>query len=132
MTQRVLKDPQPTAETQAFWDATKEGKFIVRTCSDCGKAHWYPRTRCPFCSSNKTKWVAASGKGTIYSYSVMRREDPIYVMAYVTLDEGPTMMTNLVDCDPDALTIGDPVEISFQKTTGIYSLPMFTPMTGEK
>jgi len=131
MADHTKKDPQPTKETEGFWNATREGKFVVRSCSDCSKAHWYPRSRCPFCASDNTHWVEASGTGTIYSYSVMRRADPVYVMAYVTLAEGPTMMTNLIDCDPNALTIGDAVTLSFLPTPGGYNLPMFTTSTGE-
>ena len=63
----------------------------------------------------------------IYSFSVMRRADPVYVIAYVTLAEGPTMMTNIVDCDPDALRIGDEVEVAFVRTEGGAALPMFRP-----
>ena len=88
---RTPNDPQPTVETQPFWDAAREGRFLVKRCRACGKAHWYPRTHCPFCASADTEWTEAGGEGSIYSYSVMRRADPVYVMAYVTLDEGPTM-----------------------------------------
>lgn len=127
MTGRIPNDPQPTAETQAFWDATGEGRFLVKRCRACGKAHWYPRTHCPFCASADTEWTEASGGGAIYSYSVMRRAEPVYVMAYVTLDEGPTMMTNLVDCDPDALAVGDRVRLVFKPSPGGFAVPMFTP-----
>jgi uncharacterized OB-fold protein len=124
---RIFIEPVPTAETEAFWAGTAEGRFLVRQCRACGKAHWYPRTICPFCSSDETQWSEGTGEGTIYSFSVMRRAKPIYVMAYVTLAEGPTMMTNIVDCDPDTLRIGDPVRVSFVKTAAGHALPMFTP-----
>lgn len=132
MAERMLTDPIRTEETAAFWDGTKVGKLLVKTCTSCGKAHWYPRTRCPFCFSDQTEWIRASGNGTVFSYSYMRRASPPYVMAYVTLDEGPTMMTNIVDCDPESLEIGTPVTVVFQHTTGGEALPMFTPRTGEK
>jgi uncharacterized protein len=127
MTGRVPSDPQPTVETQAFWDAAKEGRFLVKRCRGCAKAHWYPRTHCPFCESADTEWSQASGGGTIYSYSVMRRAEPVYVMAYVTLDEGPTMMTNLVDCDPDTLAVGARVRLVFKPSPGGFAMPMFSP-----
>ena len=103
MAKRKIPAPQPSPETQAFWDAAAQGRFLVRRCTACGKAHWYPRPMCPFCWSEKTEWVEASGRGRIYSYSVMRRAPEPYVVAYVTLAEGPTMLTNLIDCDFDAL-----------------------------
>lgn len=127
MDQRAYIEPQPTPETMAFWDAAKEGRFLVKGCRACGKAHWYPRNHCPFCASSDTHWVDSPGDGVIYSYSVMRRAKPTYVMAYVTLAEGPTMMTNLVDCDPDALRIGDKVGVTFVKTAEGHALPMFKP-----
>ncbi len=128
---RVPDDPQPAPETEAFWAAAREGRFLVRRCRSCGRAHWYPRTHCPFCTSADTEWVEASGDGIIYSYSVMRRTDPLYVMAYVTLAEGPTMMTNIVDCDPEALRIGDAVKLRFVSSAGGYAVPMFFPRSAQ-
>jgi uncharacterized OB-fold protein len=125
---RTPGDPEPMPETQAFWDAAAEGRFLLRTCEACGKAHWYPRSVCPLCHSTDTAWVEGSGHGTIYSFSVMRKATPPYVMAYVTLAEGPTMMTNIVRCDSDALAIGQPVRLVFQPSTGGQAVPCFTPL----
>lgn len=127
MAERHYPDPMPSAETLPFWDAAKHGKFLLRRCVDCGKSHWYPRETCPFCAG-QAEWVEGSGKGTIYSLSVMRRAEPVYVMAYVTLDEGPTMMTNIVGANPDSLRIGDAVTVRFQSTQGGFALPCFAPM----
>jgi len=127
MDERVFIEPVPTAETQAFWTAAGEGRFLVRRCGACGKAHWYPREHCPFCASGDTEWTEGSGDGTIYSFSIMRRAKPPYVMAYVTLAEGPTMMTNIVECDPETLRIGDPVRVTYVLTSEGKALPMFTP-----
>jgi uncharacterized OB-fold protein len=123
---RKIPAPRPNAETQAFWDAAAQGKFLLRRCGACGKAHWYPRTICPFCSSDATEWVEASGNGTIYSYSVMRRAPEPYVIAYVTLAEGPTLLTSLVDCDFGALAIGQAVRLKFSPTDGGPPVPTFT------
>jgi len=114
-------------EVKAFWDALADGRFLVRRCTDCSRAHWYPRGVCPFCFSGKTEWVEGSGRGTIYSYSVMRRVQTPYAIAYVTLEEGPTMMTNIVDCSFDDLRIGQAVRLAIQKRADGLSLPMFTP-----
>lgn len=124
---RKIPAPVVNAETQAFWAAAKQGNFLIKRCEDCGKAHWYPRAICPFCGSGKTTWVGGSGKGTIYSFSVMRRADPPYAIAYVTLEEGPTMMTNVTDCDLDAIHIGQQVKLVFKPTEDDGAVPMFTP-----
>ena len=126
---RTPGDLEPTPETQDFWDAAAQGRFLVRHCNTCDKAHWYPRGLCPLCHSNDTDWREGSGKGTIYSFSVMRKAEPPFVMAYVTLAEGPTMMTNIVECDSDALAIGQPVELVFQPSKSGTPVPCFRPAT---
>ena len=125
---RTIPSPLVSVENEAFWSAAKQGRFTVPTCAACGKAHWYPRAICPFCSSDKVEWRAASGKGTIYTYSVMRRAPIPYAIAYVTLAEGPTMMTNIVDCDLDGIRIGQAVKLVFKPSDGGPPVPMFTPV----
>jgi uncharacterized OB-fold protein len=110
------------AENQAFFDAAREGKLLLKRCTACKELHYYPRAICPFCASDRTEWVPAKGRGTIYSYSVMRRAEKPYAIAYVTLDEGVTMLTNLVDCDFERLAIGAAVRVVFKD-----AIPMFTP-----
>ena len=109
------------AENKAFFDAAREGRLMIGQCKACLQVHYYPRAACPFCAS-ETKLVAAKGTGKIYSYSVMRRVEKPFAIAYVTLDEGVTMLTNLVDCDFDRLAIGAAVRVVFKD-----GLPMFTP-----
>jgi uncharacterized protein len=124
---RKIPAPQTNPENKPYWDAASEGRLLVKRCRACGEAHHYPRALCPFCFSDDTEWRDASGRGTIYSYSVMRRAPVPYAIAYVTLEEGPTMMTNLVDCDFDALKIGQAVKVVFTPTDGGPPMPMFTP-----
>jgi uncharacterized OB-fold protein len=124
---RKIPAPVINAETQTFWAAAKQGRFLIKRCDDCDKVHWYPRAICPFCGSGKTAWVNGSGKGAIYSFSVMRRADPPYAIAYVTLEEGPAMMTNIVDCNLDAIHIGQQVRLVFKPTDEDGAVPMFTP-----
>jgi uncharacterized OB-fold protein len=119
--------PQSNIEIQPFWDATAEGKLLLKKCNACGEIHYYPRSICPFCFSDDTVWIEASGKGIIYSYSVIRRAEVPYVIAYVTLQEGPTMMTNIIDCDIDSVRIDMAVAVSFVDTGEGSALPMFTP-----
>ena len=124
---RKLTPPVVTAEGKAFFDAARAGKFMVPVCTACGKTHWYPRAICPFCTSDKVEWRAASGRGTIYTFSVMRRVKEPYAIAHVTLAEGPTMLTNIVDCDFDTLAIGQSVTVVFKETENGPPVPMFKP-----
>jgi uncharacterized protein len=125
---RKLMPPPVNAENEAFFNAARQGRFMIPVCAVCGKAHWYPRAICPFCASDKVEWREGSGKGTIYTFSVMRRVKEPYVIAHVTLAEGPTMLTNIVDCDLDAVRIGQPVTVVFQETENGPPVPMFRPV----
>ncbi len=130
MPDRVFPAPPTTPEGTAFWQAAAEGRFLLRFCQSCGRAHWYPRSICPHCGSDRTEWRPASGRGRVYSFSTLRRAAPPFTIAYVTLEEGPTMMTCLVECDPDAVSIGDAVEIAFRPTEGGPPVPCFRPAAG--
>jgi uncharacterized OB-fold protein len=125
--ERTIPAPQVTPETRPFWDAAAEGRLLVKTCAACGQAHHYPRALCPFCFSDRTEWRPSSGRGTIYSYSVMRRVPVPYAIAYVALEEGISMMTNIVGCDLDAIRIGQAVRVVFTPTEGGPPVPTFTP-----
>ena len=100
--------PTPDVETQPFWDGCKEGRFLLRHCNACGEYHFYPRPFCPKCWSDDVTWKDASGRGQVYTYSVVRQNDlpPFpervpYVAAVVELDEGPRVMTNIEQADFD-------------------------------
>ena len=127
MAQRTIPAPQPSPDTKPFWAGAAEGTLLLKKCRACNESHYYPRPLCPFCGSDATDWHAAAGTGTLYSYSVMRRAEVPYAIAYVTLDEGPTMMTNLVDCDCDRLRIGQRVRLVYTPTDGGAPVPTFTP-----
>lgn len=130
-----LPAPAPTLnpETRAFWEATAKAELLLNRCNSCGMVIWYPRHICPSCHSMDTASFQASGHGTIYSFAVTRRgqgayrEAVPYVLAYVELTEGPRVMTNIVDCDPERLAIGQPVRITFHDTGQGASLPRFRP-----
>ena len=114
--------------TEPFFAAAHKGVLRLRRCTDCKKPHWYPRPVCPFCMGD-TEWIDATGAGTIYSVSVTRRAGPIpYAIAYVTLDEGVTMLTNICDCDLDTLRIGQRVKVCFKPAEGKGVVAMFTPV----
>lgn len=124
---RILPAPEVNAETRGFWDAAREGRYVLPLCRSCGRRHWYPRALCPYCFSDEVSYEPASGRGVIYSFTVMRREVPVYVLAYVALDEGPTVMTNIVGCDPDALSIGQRVQVDFASSEDGPPIPIFRP-----
>lgn len=122
---RKAPAPAATPESAPFWNAAKDGKLLLRACNSCKQSHYYPRSICPNCFSSDTDWQQASGKGHIYSFSVMRKAEVPYAIAYVALEEGPVMMSNIVECEEDAVKIGAAVEVVFQPTTGDIPLPMF-------
>jgi len=125
---RKIPPPAVNAENQPFFEAAARGVLYVKFCNGCGSFHHYPRAICPFCASDRTEWREARGTGTIYACSVLRRGGPEpYCIAYVTLDEGVSMLTNIVDCDLDALKIGRKVKVVFKPTDGGPPVPMFTP-----
>jgi uncharacterized OB-fold protein len=125
---RSIQTVEPTPETQPYWDAANEGKLLIKSCTDCGKNHYYPRTYCPYCQSDNTKWLEASGAGSIYTYSVYRRTPAPYAIAYVTLSEGVTMLSNIVDTNLDALGVGQDVKVVFKASESGQKVPMFTPV----
>ncbi len=125
---RKIAAPAVTPDTQAFWEAAKQGTLLLKKCPKCKELHYYPRPHCPFCFHDQTEWVEARGTGVIYTYSVTRRAEIPYAFAYVTLDEGVTMMTNIVDCDLDAIRIGQKVKVVFKPTIDGPPVPMFAPL----
>lgn len=125
--ERKIASPQPTVETARYWEAAAAGRLLVPHCIACGEKHWYPRAHCPFCFGTAIEPREASGDGVIYSYSVMRRAPEPYVIAYVTLAEGPVMLTNIVECDPDRVAIGEAVRLCFKPSEDGQPVPMFRP-----
>lgn len=126
---RKIPAPAVTIESKPFWDAATEGKFLIKRCNGCGKAHWYPRAICPFCFSEETVWEESPGEGVIYTYSVMHRSPTgPYAIGYVTLNEGPAVLTNFVDVAPDGLSIGQKVKVRFEPTENGPPVPVFAPV----
>jgi uncharacterized protein len=139
MADNQLPAPAPvvTAESKEFWDATTQGKLLLPKCQRCGTVFWYPRPICGDCGSMDVTYIPSSGRGTIYTYTVNRRGAGdvadyrgagVFVLAYVELEEGPRMLTNIVDCDPDTVTIGQNVEVVFHDTGQGNALPRFRPI----
>ena len=124
--------PQPTPETQHFWDGTMAGELRLQRCKDCGEIYFPPRPLCPACSSRNVEVFTASGKATLLSYVINHRPHPSfdspYAIALVRLEEGPTMMSNIVGCEqtPEALVLDMPLIVTFEEN-GDIAIPLFRP-----
>jgi uncharacterized protein len=128
--------PQVEDETRPYWEAAKQGRLLVKRCNACHAVHHYPRPFCPTCWSEDVEWQEVSGRGTLYTYSVVFRNDlapfnewGAYVPAIVELEEGPRLMTNIVDAEPSTLTVGMPVQVAYRELTEEWSAPVFRPVS---
>jgi len=126
--------PTVEDETRPYWEAAKAGRLLVKQCNGCGEVHHYPRPFCPSCWSEDVEWHEVSGYGTIYTYSIVFRNDlapfdqwGTYVPAIVELDEGPRLMTNIVDTPTDSLRVGMPVEVRYRDLSDEWAAPVFVP-----
>ena len=126
--------PNPDHETQAYWDAARERRLLIKRCNACNRAHFYPRPFCPHCWSNDVDWEQASGRATLYTYSIVHRNDlpsfserVPYVAAVVDLEEGPRMMTNVEGCDQGDLQIGMRLLVDYRVETDDVTVPVFRP-----
>lgn len=122
-------------ESRGFWDAARQGKLMVGNCRACARLHYYPRPMCPHCWSEDTGLTEVSGRGVIYTWSTVFMNDlpPFkerlpYVAAQVDLAEGLRITTNLVDCDPDQLSIGQAVSVVFTPISDTVTIPVFKPV----
>ena len=126
--------PRVDEESRGFWEALVRHELYVQRCRACGTTRFYPRAVCTACPGGDTEWVRASGRGTVYSFTVTHqnqapgfREELPYVLAIVELDEGVRLMTNVVGCAPEAVRIGMPVEVVFDDVTPEVTLAKFRP-----
>jgi len=119
-----------------FWEGTAKGELRFQKCNDCGNKMFPARLYCTNCMSQNVGWTRASGKGKIYSYSVAYEYPPArvakflstpYIIALVDLEEGVRMMTNIIDCKPEDVKIGMPVEVKFTDMGENVVLPKFSP-----
>jgi uncharacterized protein len=133
----TLPNPAPlvTQANKSFWAATADGRFQLQRCNECDTVLWFPRRHCPSCWTENVSTFNASGKGVIYSFTIIRKGAMAYkdsgpfVVAYVELAEGPRVMTNIVDCDVETVNVGMPVEVVFHDTGEGNALYRFRPVT---
>ena len=125
-TPQLLPAPTVYPDNQHFWAQAELGRLVLPRCTTCGDVHWFPRPICPFCGGTQMQWQAAAGLGTIYSVSVTRKAGPApYAIAFVTLDEGVTLLTHIVEGDLDTVRIGERVSLLFAPTDGGPPVPVF-------
>ncbi len=132
MSEYVKPLPKPSPTSRPFWEAAKKHELKLQKCGACGKFIYYPRDRCPNCFSDNLAWQPVSGRGTLYSYTVVHRAstrsfaDAPYVLAIVELEEGPRMTSNVVAA-PDTLKVGMPLKVFFDDVTPTHTLVKFKP-----
>ena len=125
---RKFRAPDVNPESKPFWDAAADGKLMLKHCTACGEKHYYPRSICPSCGSDKTEWFQSSGKGVIYTLSTMRRgANAPSTLAWVMLADGPAMVTNIDTANHDARAIDQRVIVKFVPSDGGAPYPLFTP-----
>ena len=126
--------PHIDEESRPLWEAAQRHELYIQKCRDCGDLRFHPRTLCTNCLSSRTEWVRCKGTGKIYTFTVTNqnqaagfRDELPYVMAWVEVDEGLKMLTNIVDCPPEQVKIGMPVEAVFDDVTPEVTLVKFRP-----
>lgn len=123
--------PKPTPTSLPFWAAARRHELSLQRCGACHKFIYYPRERCPHCFSDRLGWERVSGRGKVYSYTVVRRAssrafDQPYVLAIVELDEGVRMTTD-IEAAPERVKVGIPVVVHFDDVTPEHTLVKFKP-----
>jgi uncharacterized OB-fold protein len=107
--------------------AARQNQLLIKRCVDCRQPHWHPRALCPFCLSCNTVWEESTGRGEIYAFTIFRRSRTgPYAIAYIRLDDGPLMLSHIVDCRPIEVAIGKRVSVCFQLVPDGPPLPVFT------
>jgi hypothetical protein len=124
--------PNPDSTSQPYWDACDRCELTFQRCGNCGAAQFQPASICRTCTSNRLSWEKSSGRGSVYSWSVVwRPPTPDYttpfVVAIVDLEEGYQMMANVIGCEPEQLRVGLPVQVEFHPLAGGHLLPYFAP-----
>jgi uncharacterized OB-fold protein len=129
--------PHPLApEAKPYWEGMKQSKLMLPECHDCRKTHFYPRIFCPHCHSRNLAWIEASGRGKLYAFEILYRsfnpavKTPLpYVLAMIELEEGPRMLSNLINVkpDPNVIRCDMPVEVVFTKLNDDFTIAFFQP-----
>jgi uncharacterized OB-fold protein len=137
MAEGAYKKPIPHVdeESKGYWEACRRHELVLQRCGACNTLRYYPRAVCTECMSSEVRWERMSGRGTVYTFTATYqnqspgfRDELPYVLAYVTLDEGVQMLTNIVGCPADQVKIGMPVEVTFEDVNEQIAIPRFKPV----
>ena len=133
MTEYQKPLPLPTQDTREYWEGCRRHELLIQKCRKCGALRFYPRPMCPECNSMEYDWIKACGKGRVYSWTVAVRQfhpafEVPYVIAIVELEEGVRMTTNVINCKPEELYVGMPVEVIFEDVSEEITIPKFRPI----
>jgi uncharacterized protein len=127
--------PAEDDDTRPYWEAAHDHRLELQRCAGCGRLQFPPRPRCPGCLSTDLTWTEVSGRGHVYSFTivyapVVRGLEPPYAVAQVELDDQPglCLVANIVNCDPEAVRVGMPVQVIFEDVDENCTLPQFTPV----
>jgi uncharacterized OB-fold protein len=143
MTERATTDvirmePPISRVSEQFWEATRRRELMMQQCGDCERWVWYPRMLCPHCGMTNLEWRAVAGTGRVYAISVQYRAGTPqmndrcpFAVALIDLDEGVRVMSNVVGCDPEAVRIGDEVELDWEPLSDGRHLMVFKPQGQE-
>jgi len=131
---KPLPTPLSPELTRPFWEAARRHELFMPRCTMCDYVFFYPRSECPRCLSTNLEWVKVSGRARLHSFTVVQqpanaafRDDVPYVYAVVQLDEGPRLVSNIVQCDIDTLRVDMPLEAVFDDVTPEWTLVKFKP-----
>jgi|SRR5581483_4422766 len=122
---------QQDSDTRPYWEGLARGELRIQRCDSCSRAIFYPRSLCPHCHADKLSWIVASGRGTIYSYTVayqafgMFADEVPFIVAIVELAEGVRMMSRIIDVPRERVSIGLPVQVTFETAGENVTLPYF-------
>jgi uncharacterized protein len=124
--------PVPSALTRGFWEAAARRVLVRPVCDRCGASFFSPQVACPRCLSEAWAYRESTGRGSIYSFTVVHRPPspafaPPYVIADVSVDEGWNLLTNVVGCRPDEVRIGQRVAVRWEPVSDDIVLPVFGP-----
>ncbi len=124
--------PDISTLTRPFWDAAAEGRYLLPRCNACGRHFFRPEVACPHCFATNWRWVEASGRGTLYSYTIVHKAPaPGFVVPFmfaaIELDEGPCVFSNIVGCAQADVRIGMNLQVQFDAVAPGVSLPRFRP-----
>lgn len=128
--------PRPRPETAVWWESCRDHKLMIQRCSQCGKFQFYPRIVCSTCMSDQVDLVQSCGRGKLVTFTICRlpvaqayAADLPYVVALIQLEEGPTMMSNIVQCDPESVVTGMSLEVIFETWSDEITMPQFRPVS---